>query len=122
MITRYVCIQCEGGDCPRCTGRSWVGETLVPVERHNKLADTVAKHLVQRKITDVGQEAWAKKAVEANLTTDQFTEVEIWSATGPVKFQFMALTDEVLDAIADLVGIEMPPVFVSDQPELKVIG
>jgi hypothetical protein len=32
----------------------------------------------------------------------------------------MALTNEVLDALTDLVGIEMPP--VSDQPELKVIG
>jgi len=61
-----------------------------------------------------------KKVVEANLTTDQFTEIEIWSATGPVKCQFMALTNEVLDALTDLVGIEMPP--VSDQPELKVIG
>ncbi len=91
------------------------------IERHNKLAEVVAKHLVQQKITDMGQEAWAKKAPEKNLTNDQFTEVEIWSVTGPIKIQFMSLTDEVLDTLADLAGIEMPPVFVSDQPKLMRI-
>jgi hypothetical protein len=94
----------------------------VRIERQNKLAEAVATHLVQQKITEMGQEAWVKRATKANLTTDQFTEVEIWSATGPVKFQFMALTNEVLDALACLVGIEMPPVFMADQPKLKVIG
>ena len=90
------------------------------IERQNKLAEAVATILVQKKIAD--QEAWSKKAVEANLTDAQITEVETWSATGPVKFQFMALTDEVLDTLADLVGIEMPPLFVADQPELTVVG
>jgi hypothetical protein len=92
----------------------------VHIERQNKLAEAVATILVQKKIAD--QEAWTKKAAEANLTEDQFTEIETWSATGPVKYQLMSLTDEVLDAIASLVGIEMPPVCVADQPELKVVG
>ena len=122
MTDRYVCVECEGEKCLRCMGRGWVGESLVRLERQNKLAEVIATNLVQRKITDVGQEKWVKKAAEENLTTDQFTEVEIWSATGPVKFQFMALTDEVLDALANLVGIEKPPTFVSEQPELNVFG
>ena len=113
MTIRYVCVRCEGEKCPRCTGRGWVGETLV---------EFIAKHLVQRKMADVGQEAWVKRAVEKNLTDAQFIEIEIWSATGPIKWQFMGLTDEVLDALADLVGIEMPPIFMADQPELKVVG
>ncbi len=92
------------------------------LERHNMLVEFIAKHLVQRKITEVGQMEWAKKAFEENLTDAQFTEIEIWSATGPIKYQLMSLTDEVIDAIASLVGIEMPPVFVSDQPELNVFG
>jgi hypothetical protein len=100
-------------------GRGWVGEALVRLERHNKLVEFIAKHLVQRKLTDVGQEAWAKKAVEKNLTPDQFAEVEIWSATGPIKYQLMSLTNEVLDTLADLVGIELPP--VADQPKLMRI-
>ena len=103
-------------------GEGWVGEGLVHIERHNMLAEFIAKHLVQRKLTDVGQEAWAKRAATESLTTDQFTEIEIWSATGPIKFQFMALTDEVLNAIADLASIEMPPVFVEDQLKFKVVG
>ena len=103
-------------------GRGWVGEGLVRLERHNKLAEAMAKHLVQRKFTDVGQEVLAKQAVEANLTEGQFIEVEIWSATGPIKYQLMSLTEEVLDALADLVGIEVPPVFVADQPRLNVFG
>ena len=90
------------------------------LERQNKLAEFIAKHLVQRKITDLGQEAWVKKAVGENLTDAQFTEIVVWSATGPIKYQLMSLTNEVLDALADLIGIEMPP--VADQPELKVIG
>ena len=92
------------------------------LERHNMLAEAVAKHLVQRKITEVGQLEWAKRAAEKNLIDARFTEIEIWSATGPVKYQLMSLTNEVLDALADLVGIEMPPVFVADQPRLNVFG
>ena len=122
MITRYVCIRCEGEKCTRCTGRGWVSEGLVWLERQNKLAEVVASNLVLRKITDLGQESWAKRAAEENLTTDQFTEVEIWSDTGPIKIQFMSLTNKVLDALADLAGIEMPPLFVADQPELNVFG
>jgi hypothetical protein len=83
------------------------------------LAEVIAKHLVQRKLTEVGQEAWVKRAAEEILKTDQFTEVETWSATGPIKWQFMGLTNEVLDALADLAGIELPP--VADQPKLMRI-
>ena len=122
MTVRYACVRCIGENCPRCMGRGWVGEALVRLERHNKLIEFIAKHLVQRKMADVGQEAWVKRAVEKNLTDAQFIEIEIWSATGPIKWQFMGLTDEVLDALADLVGIEMPPIFMADQPELKVVG
>jgi hypothetical protein len=103
-------------------GRGWVSKALVRIERQNKLAEAIAKNLVQKKIADVGQEEWVKKAAEENLTEDQFIEVEVWATTGLVKFQFMSLTDEVLDALANLVGIEIPPTFVADQPELKVVG
>ena len=103
-------------------GRGWVGEGLVRLERHNKLAEVITRNLVQRKMADVGKEAWSKKAVEANLTEDQFIEVEVWATTGPIKWQFMGLTEDVIDALADLAGIEMPPVFVADHPELKVVG
>ncbi len=59
---------------------------------------------------------------QGGLTTDQFTEIEIWQATGPVKWQFMGLTEDVIDALADLVGIEVPPIFMEDRPKLKVVG
>ena len=97
---------------PSLWGRGWVGEVLVRIERQNSLIEAVAKHLVEKRIT---QEAWRKKAAQANLTTNQFTEVEIWSASGPVKYEFMSMTEEVIDDLADLVGIERPPVM--DQPK-----
>lgn len=92
------------------------------IERQNKLAEAVVTNLVQKKIAEVGREEWARRAVEKNLIEDQFTEIEIWLATGPIKWQFMSLTDEVLDALANLVGIEMPPIFMADQPKWKVVG
>ena len=49
MTIRYVCVRCGGEKCPRCVGRGWVGEGLVRLERHNKLAEVVAKHLVQKR-------------------------------------------------------------------------
>jgi len=101
MTIRYICIQCEGEKCPRCAGQGWVGETLVHIERQNKLAEAVATNLVQRKITEVGQVEWARRAAEEDLTTDQFTEIEIWSATGPIKWQFISLTNEVLLEVID---------------------
>jgi hypothetical protein len=88
----------------------------------NKLVEAVARNLVEKRITAVGQEEWAQRAATENLTVDQFTTIEIWSATGPVKYQTMGLTDEVLDALADLVGIEIPPVFVEDRPKLNLVG
>jgi hypothetical protein len=84
----------------------------VRIERQNSLIEAVAKALVQKRIS---QGAWTRLAAEANLTTDQFTEVEIWSASGTIKYEFMSMTDEVIDALADLVGIERPPVV--DQPK-----
>ena len=112
MAVRYICLSCEGEKCLRCGGRGWVGEALVRIERQNSLIEAVAKHLVQKRIS---QGACTRLAAEANLTTAQFTEVEIWSASGPVKYEFMSMTDEVIDTLADLVGIEMPPVV--DQPK-----
>ena len=35
------------------------------------------------KITTLGQEEWAEGAAKENLTTDQFTQIEIWAATAP---------------------------------------
>ena len=120
MTNRYLCVRCEGETCPRCSGRGWVGEGLVKVEQRNNLAEVVAKNLTEKKIAAIGQEEWAKKAVDNNLTFDQFTEVEIWQATGPIHYQFMALTDETIDALANLVGIEVPPLFVQDR--FKIVG
>ena len=85
------------------------------------LVEAVAKNLIQKKIAIVGQEEWARRAATENLTVDQFTTIEIWSATGPVKWQFMGLS-EVLDALCDVVQIEMPPIFMEDRPELTVVG
>ena len=97
-------------------------EFLVRLERTNKLVEAVAKNLVEKKIAIVGQEEWGRRAATENLAVDQFTELETWATTGPVKYGFMGLTDEVLDALCDVAGIEMPPVFHEDRPELKVVG
>jgi hypothetical protein len=86
MTIRYICIQCEGEKCTRCTGRGWVSEGLVRLERHNNLAEVVAKHLVQKKITEVGREEWARRAAEEHLTEAQFTEIEVWLDTGPIQW------------------------------------
>ena len=99
MKPRYVCVGCQGAACPRCSGRGWVREFFVQVERTNSLVEAVAKNLIQKKIAAVGPEEWARRAAKENLTTDQFTEIEIWPTTGPVKYQFMGLTDEVIDAL-----------------------
>jgi hypothetical protein len=99
-----------------------VREFFVRLERTNKLTEAIAKNLIGKRIAIVGQEEWARRATKENMTTDQFTELEVWQASGPVKYGFMGLSDEVLDALADLVGIEMPPVFQEDRPELKVVG
>ena len=122
MTTRYICTRCKGANCPRCGGRGWVAEFLVHVERTNSLTEAVAKNLIQKKIAALGQDEWARRAAKENLTTDQFSAIEVWQATGPVKYQFMALTDEVVDALADLIGIEVPPIFMEDRPKLKVVG
>jgi hypothetical protein len=103
-------------------GRGWVAEFLVQIERRNMLVEAVAKNLIEKKIAIVGQEEWAKRAADENLTTDQFTELETWAKTGPVKWQFMGLAGETLDALADLAGIEIPPIYLEDRPELKVVG
>jgi hypothetical protein len=92
------------------------------LEQKNLLAEVIAKNLIEKKIVNLGQEAWARRAAEANLTEDQFTEIEFWQATGPVKYQMMGLTDNVIDALTFLVGIEVPPVYVPDRPELHVVG
>ena len=122
MTTRYICTRCKGANCPRCRGRGWVREFFVQIERANSLTEAVAKNLIQKKITTLGHEEWAKRAAKENLTIDQFTTIEIWQATGPIKYQFMGLSEEVIDALADLIGIEMPPIFMEDRPELKVVG
>ena len=111
MTTRFVCVGCQGETCPRCGGRGWVREFLVHVERTNMLVNAIAKNLVEKRMAALGQEEWARRAATENLTVGQFTEIEIWQATGPIKWQFMSLTDEVLDALADLAGIEIPPIF-----------
>ena len=122
MTTRYICVQCKGETCSRCRGRGWTGEAIVHVERANKLVEAIAKNLVEKQIAAVGQDEWARRAAKENLTTDQFTEIEVWSATGPMKWQFMGLTEEVIDALADLIGIEVPTILMEDRPKWKVVG
>ena len=119
-MTRYVCVSCRGEYCPWCGGRGWLLEKLVHLQRKNSLIEMIAKNLVEKRITDVGPEEWERKAGAENLTVDHLREVETWAATGPIKGQFIGLTKEVIDALADLACIEMP--LVVDQPELKVIG
>lgn len=65
------------------------------------------------------QEGWARRVAKQGMTVEQYTEIQIWTATGLVKYQITALTDDVSDALASLVEIEMPPLFTADQPELK---
>jgi hypothetical protein len=122
MNVRYLCVPCKGENCPRCGGRGWVIEARVQLERNDSLAETVAKSLVEKRIADIGQAEWGRRAATENMTVDQFTQLEVWQASGPVKYQFMTLTDEVLDALANLVGIKLPPHFVEDRPELTVVG
>lgn len=122
MKTRFVCVGCQGATCPRCGGRGWVREFLVHVERMNSLVDAIAKNLVETRIATLGQEEWARRATTENMTVDQFTELEVWQATGPIKWQFMAMTGEVIDALCDVAQIEIPLVFVEDRPQLKVLS
>jgi hypothetical protein len=122
MTNRYVCVRCSGETCLYCGGRGWITEAVVQREQKDSLTEAVAKNLVEKRIAEVGPEEWARKAAEKNLTPDQLTEIEIWSATGPISYQFMSLSSDVVDALANLVGIEIPPVFVEDRPELKVVG
>jgi hypothetical protein len=122
MKNRYVCVGCQGETCLRCGGRGWVREFFVHVERTDSLVEAIAKNLIEKRIVAVGNEEWARRAADENLTVEQFTEIEIWSASGPVKYGFMGLTDEVIDALADLIGIKAPPVVMEDRPELKVVG
>jgi hypothetical protein len=119
---KYVCIRCDGEKCLHCGGRGWLTEGLVQVEQKRELIEAVAKIMVKKRIAALGQEDWSRRAAEANLTVDQYTEVQIWQATGPLQYQFMSLTNEVIDALADLAGIEVPPVFLEDRPEFNVIG
>ncbi len=81
------------------------------IERRDSLAEAVAKHLIEKQIAAIGAEEWTRRASEAKLTVEQFTEIETWQASGPVKQQMKSVTQEVIDAVADLVGIEVPPVF-----------
>ena len=122
MTTRFVCVGCKGETCPRCLGRGWVREFFVQIERANSLVNAIAKNLVEKEIAALGQEEWARRAAKENLTTDQFTQIEIWATTGPIKYQFMGLSEQVVDALADLIGIELPPIFTEDRPKLKVVG
>ena len=122
MKNRFVCVRCKGETCPRCLGRGWVREFLVQVERSNSLTEAIGKNLIEKKMAIVGQEEWARRAAGENMTISQFTEIETWQATGPIKYQFMGLTEEVLDALCDVAQIEIPPVVMEDGPELKVVG
>ena len=122
MTNRYICVRCKGETCPRCRGRGWVWEFLAHVERMNKLVEAIARNLIEKQIAAVGQDEWARRAADENLAVGQFTELEVWQASGPVKYQTMGLSEEVIDALADLIGIEMPPIFLEDRPTLKVVG
>lgn len=119
MTTRFVCVQCQGETCPRCGGRGWVGEKGVQIERNHAIAEAIASNLIDKQIAVIGPEEWSRRAAEMGVTPDQYTEVEVWSATGPIKGQLMALTERVLDALADLLAIEVPPVWV---PDVRIVG
>ena len=119
MTTRFVCVQCKGQKCVHCGGCGWLTEETVRHQRTKELVEAVANKLVENKIAAIGPEEWARRASEEKLTVDQYTEIEVWQATGPVKYQFMGLTEEVIDAIADLTAIEVPPVFV---PDMRIVG
>jgi hypothetical protein len=88
----------------------------------NLLVEAVAKNLIEKRIAALGQEEWSRRAAAENLTVDQFTQIETWVATGPIQYQFMSLTNEVINALCDVAGIEMPPVVEEDRPDLKVVG
>jgi hypothetical protein len=122
MTTRFVCVSCQGENCPYCGGRGWLTEETVQRERTRELVEAVAKNMIETRIAAIGPEEWSRRASEENLTVDQYTEVEVWAATGPVKYQFLGLTEEVIAAVCDLVGLEVPPVFVPDRPELNIVG
>ena len=122
MKTRFVCVGCKGETCSRCRGRGWVAEFLVQVERRNLLVEAIAKNLIEKRIAALGPEEWARRAASENLTIGQFTELEVWQATGPVKYQMMGLTKEVIDALATLVGFGLPPIYLEDRPKLSVVG
>jgi hypothetical protein len=49
-------------------------------------------------------------------------ELEVWQATGPVKYEFMSLAGETLDALCDVARIEMPPIYLEDRPKLNLVG
>ena len=119
MTTRFVCVRCQGETCPYCGGCGWLTEEIVRHQRTKELVEAVATNLVERRIAAIGPEEWARLASEESLTVDQYTEVEVWQATGPVKYQFMGLSGDVTDALADLAGIEVPPVFV---PDMRIVG
>ena len=122
MKNRYVCVQCKGATCPRCSGRGWVREFLVHLERMNSLVEAIAKNLVEKRIAALGQEESARRAARENMTVDQFTELEVWATTGLIKYGFMGLTAEVLDALCDVAGVEIPPIFMEDRPVLSVVS
>jgi hypothetical protein len=119
MSQRFVCVQCDGEKCLHCGGRGWLTEQTVQRERTRELIEVVAKNLIEKQIAVIGPEEWARRAAEMDLTPDQYTEVEVWSATGPISCQFMALSNEVLDILASLLGIEVPPVWV---PDVRIVG
>jgi len=86
------------------------------------LTEAIAKNIVEKRIAALGPEEWARRAADENLTVNQFTEIETWATTGPVKYEFMSRKKEVIDALATLVGFELPPIYLEDRPELKVVG
>jgi hypothetical protein len=83
------------------------------------LVEAIAKNLIETKIAAVGPDEWARRAAAENLTVEQFTEIEVWQATGPISYQFMALSSDVTDAVCDLIGVEVPPVWV---PDMRIVG
>ena len=89
MKDRYVCVGCQGDTCSRCLGRGWVREFLVRLERTNMLVESVAKNLIQKKIAAVGPKRVGSAGGRGESTAEQFTELEVWQTTGPVKWQFM---------------------------------
>jgi len=124
---RYRCVRCEGlgyredreGDrlvrdpCLHCNGKGCVSYRVASVDRHEALCETIAYARVdaQRKACNENPEGegWAFHAAENMMHEHEYTQARIWETTGIVQDELKALSYETLNALCDLLDIDMPP-------------